>query len=397
MRIAIFSNTYWPTVNGVAISIANLRQGLRARGCEVFVFAPGAPGHDCSLDEPGIVRFPALPAPVEADYQLAVPHAPAVLRVLRRVDFDLVHTHHPMWVGSWGQWYARLTGRPLVTTIHTQYEIYSKFVPLPDMLVDAYLRHQVKAFCNRCDRVTTPAASARERLLAGGVTTPIEVVFNPTDLTACLAASGEAIRAQLGCESPGDQLLGYVGRLAPEKNLGVLLEAGSRVLQRLPRARLLLIGDGPQRAKLEEQARSLPGGDRIIFVGKIPHRDIPGYQAALDLFITGSTMEVQPLSFAEAMATATPLVTFDVAGNNDMIEHEETGLLVPVEAGAEGLAEAALRLLTDREMLARLSQTARERSRRYDLPSVTDKMLAVYEQTIAATAGRPRRRIPGLF
>ncbi len=388
MRIAIFTNTYWPTVNGVAISVANLKRGLEAAGHEVWVFAPAPSGFDTADDEPGVIRFPAIPAPVEADYPVAVPYSPAALKALRRLEFDLVHTEHPMWVGSWGAWYARWTGKPLVTTIHTQYEIYSSLVPLPDALVDAYLRNQVRAYCNCCDWVTTPAASARDRLLAGGVRVPIEVVYNPTDLSECFRADGRALRVELGY-GESELLLGYVGRLAPEKGLPDLITAAGEVLEHLPRARVVLIGDGPARQKLEAMTAELPCGDRIRFLGRVPHNRIAEHQAALDLFMTGSQMEVQPLSFAEAFATGTPIIAYDVPGHNDMIEDGVTGRLVAPEQGAEGLAAAALEVLASREALARLSENARVHSQRYDQPQVVQSMLEVYQR--AAERARNRR------
>lgn len=383
MRIAIFTNTFWPTVNGVAISIANLRRGLSAQGHEPYVFAPAPPGFDVSQDEPNVIRYPAFPAPVEADYQLAMPLSAAVTKTLRGLEFDLVHTHHPMWVGSWGQWYARWNNVPLVTTIHTQYEIYSKLIPLPDTLVEAYLRAQVSSYCNKCQLVTTPAPSARERLLALGVTTPIRVIVNPTDLSACLVASGAGVRERLGWESADLRVLGYVGRLAPEKNLPALLDAMREVMVVCPEVRLLIVGDGPSRDELESMARALPNPEGVAFVGRVPHAEVPEYQAALDLFVTPSMMEVQPLSFAEAFATGAPIVAFNVAGNNDMIIDGTTGRLVPPDAGAKGLAATIIDLLGHPEEVSRLSAAAREAAVSYDLPAVTSRMLQAYEETIA--------------
>jgi 1,2-diacylglycerol 3-alpha-glucosyltransferase len=379
MRVAIFTNTYWPTVNGVAISIANLREGLQSLGHVVHIFSPAPHGFDPATDQPGVFRFPSLPAPVEADYHVALPMAPKITRVLFEQRFDLIHTHHPMWVGVWGQWYARWMGLPIVTTIHTQYEIYSKLIPLPDPLVDQYLRVRVKSYCNRCDYVTTPAASSRERLLALGVETPVEVVYNPTDLSPYREARGADIRRQYGCQ-PEDRVIGYIGRLAPEKNLDALLDAAAILLPQLPRLRLLLVGDGPSRPALQERAQALPGGDRIIFTGRIDHQLIPQYDAALDLFITPSMFEVQPLSFAEAMAAGTPVIAMDAPGGNDMIEDGVNGRLVaPAEQG-DGLARVALEVLQDPAGLHAMSARAREWATRYERMTVVQRMLEVYER-----------------
>jgi glycosyltransferase involved in cell wall biosynthesis len=377
VRVAIFTNTYWPTVNGVAISIANLREGLQNLGHEVFVFAPAPRDFDVSQDQENVCRFPSLPAPVEADYHLAFPVAPAVARVLRHQDFDLVHTQHPMWVGEWGQWYARWMGLPLVTTVHTQYEIYSKLVPLPDPLINGYLRVRVNSYCNRCDLVTTPAESSRQRLLKLGVTTPIEVIYNPTDLSPIWEAEGSGVRAQFGV-GEGDILLGYVGRLAPEKNLGALLDAAEIVLPQAPRVRLLLVGDGPSREGLERRAAKMPCGDRIRFAGRIDHSLIPQYDAALDLFITPSMFEVQPLSFAEALAAGTPIIAMDAPGGNDMVEDGVNGRLVPPAEQGAGLARVTLELLSDPAGLQAMGQRAREWANRYERMTVVGRMLEAY-------------------
>lgn len=387
MRIAIFTNTYWPTVNGVAISIANLRRGLQQLGHEVHVFAPAPQGFDAGCDQDDVFRFPSLPAPVEADYHLAIPVTGKVTRILLERRFDLIHTHHPMWVGVWGQWYARWMGLPVVTTIHTQYEIYSKLIPLPDEVVNTYLRHRVKSYCNRCDLVTTPAESSRQRLLELGVETPIEVIYNPTDLTAHRAADGQQVRAQYGC-LPGDRLLGYIGRLAPEKNLDALLDAAEIILPQMPNVRLLLVGDGPSRPELEERARFMTGGDRIFFAGRIDHSQIPEYDAALDVFITPSMFEVQPLSFAEAMAAGTPVVAMDAPGGNDMVGDGVNGRLVPPEEQGCGLARVALEVLRDPAGLEAMSRRAGEWARRYDRMTVVARVLEAYGRARAAHAVR---------
>jgi 1,2-diacylglycerol 3-alpha-glucosyltransferase len=319
LRIGIFTNTFWPTVNGVAISIGHLREGLEQVGHEVFIFAPAPSDFDTSLDDERIIRFPSVSAPVEADYQIAVPVSPAVSKALRVLEFDVIHTHHPVWVGVWGQWYARWTGTPLVSTVHTQYEIYSKLIPLPDTVVEAFLKVRVASYCNKCDLITTPAKSSRERLLAQGVTTPIEVMYNPTDLTAHAAADGRAVRQRFGL-SDDDIVLGYVGRLAPEKNLNILLDAAEIVTARDPRVRFLIVGDGPSRDALQGRVAGMAHGDRIHFAGNVDHSEVPAYDAALNLFLTASLFEVQPLSFAEAMAAGAPVIAMDAPGGNDMVE-----------------------------------------------------------------------------
>jgi 1,2-diacylglycerol 3-alpha-glucosyltransferase len=381
LRIGIFTNTFWPTVNGVAISVGNLREGLEQLGHEVYIFAPAPSDFDLSLDDPRIIRFPSVSAPGDADYQIAVPVSMSVNKTLRKLDFDVIHTHHPVWVGVWGQWYARWSGTPLVTTVHTQYEIYSKLIPLPDAVVDAYLKVRVTSYCNKCDVVTTPAKSSRQRLLAQGVTTPIEVVYNPTDLSAHAHADGGAVRRRFGF-AENDVVLGYVGRLAPEKNLDMLLDAAEILMARDPRIHLLLVGDGPSREGLESRAQQLPCGSRIAFAGNVDHDEVPAYDAALDLFLTASMFEVQPLSFAEAMAAGAPVIAMDAPGGNDMIEDGLNGRLVPPEEEGCGLARCVLEVLEKPETLRQMSEQARQWASRYDKPTVVNRLLEVYDRAM---------------
>lgn len=387
MRIGIFTNTYSPTVNGVAVSIGNLRSGLEALGHEVYIFAPAPPDFDLDQDDERIIRFPSFLAPIEADYPIAMPVSAAVNKTLRKLDFDLIHTHHPVWVGVWGQWYARWSGTPLVTTVHTQYEIYSKLIPLPDSVVDAFLRVRVSSYCNKCDLVTTPAESSKKRLLDLGVTTPIEVIYNPTDLSAHQGADGGVVRRQfgIGCD---DIVLGYVGRLAPEKNLNMLLDAAEILLPRDKRLRLLLVGDGPSREAMEKRVKEQALADRVHFAGNVEHHQVPLYDAALDMFITPSMSEVQPLSFAEAMAAGAPVIAMDAAGGNDMVEDGVNGRLVPpAEAGA-GLARCVTEVLADPLILPRMRQQSREWAKRYDKPAVVNRLLEIYDRAILLSNGR---------
>ena len=180
MRIGIFTNTFRPTVNGVAKCVEYYERGLQERGHEVIGFAPGSENYDRSIDTSNVYRFSTLPYPFDADYTIAAPYSRPVAKALRRLDFDVIHTQHPFWVGAWGAWYARLMDLPLVTTIHTDYRLFTHVIPLPEPLVEGYMRVRVASYCNKCDLVTTPVKSMRRLLRRQGVRTPIKLLPNPT-------------------------------------------------------------------------------------------------------------------------------------------------------------------------------------------------------------------------
>ena len=378
MNVAIFTNTYAPYVNGVANCVQAYRAGLSEAGHDVVIFAPWPLDRDISEDDPRMVRFPAVPAPGDYDYSLAVPFAPKVVRALKNATFNVVHTQHPVWVGAWGAWYARWAELPLVTTIHTQYELFSHLIPLPEPLVDMYLRMQVTRYCNKCHVVTTPAASARERLLQQGVTTPIEVIPNPIDIRRFADVDPKPVREALGI-GPDEIALGYIGRLAPEKNIEFSLNAIAMVMRKSARARCVLVGGGVSLEPLKEQVAKLGIADRTIFTGEVEHSCIAEYQAALDVFVTASLSEGQPMAYTEALAAGTPIVALRAPGATDMVLNGDNGVLVDRERCEEGMAEELARIVDDSEYLARLSEGARRSARRYDLETVTEQFVQVYE------------------
>ncbi|MFP3904949.1 MAG: glycosyltransferase [Armatimonadota bacterium] len=377
MRIAVFSNTYLPSLNGVANVVEAYRKSLVEQGHEVYIFAPGTAKDDPD-DHEHILRFPSIEAPT-FDYSVAMPFSLPIMRVLHGVEFDIVHTHHPLWVGVWGQWFAQWTNLPLVTTVHTEYQIYSEMVPLPSAMVEGFLNRRVVRYCNHCDMVTTPVPSMRKKLQDSHVTTPIELVPNPTDLSMFVGADGSDIRRSLGV-GPDDIVVGYVGRLSPEKNLPFVLRAAKQVLAGHPGTHVLIVGGGPALDDLNNVAEKLDIADSIHFIGEVPHEEIPHYQAALDLFMTASLSETQPLAYTEAMAVGTPIIAVEAPGSRDMIQDGHNGVLVPHEEGPEGLARAANRLLEDRELYDDIRQAGMKWVELYDIGSATEKLLEVYER-----------------
>ena len=384
MRIAVFTNTYRPLLNGVANVIEAYRRQLTACGHEVYVFAPAPAEPGCDAER-NVFRYPSVPAPVRAEYFIALPTGAEVRRALSRTDFSIVHTHHPMWVGVWGQRFALRAGLPLVTTAHTEYRIYAPLFPLLGGSVARAVDSQVRRYCNRCALVTTPVESMREKLLNTGVQVPIELLPNPTDLSAFDRCDGSGLRAEMGAK-PEDTVIGFVGRLSSEKNLPMVLEAAAMVLGRVPNCRLLLVGDGPEARDLRERVRALGILDRSHFAGRRPHEQIADCQDAIDIFVTASMSETQPLAYTEAMAVGTPVVAVRAPGAQDMIEHGHNGLLTDPAGGAQALAQAIEELARDPGKRAELGVNAHQWVRRYDVKAATQRLIGLYERAIEQSA-----------
>jgi 1,2-diacylglycerol 3-alpha-glucosyltransferase len=135
VRIGLFTNNYVPFCGGVTISVETLREGLEARGHEVWTFAPRFPG--AQPDPPRVVRFPSVPAATYPEFPLAVPWSPRIARQVSAIRLDVFHAHHPFLLGPAARRLARRHRRPLVFTYHTNYEKYAHYVPLTRGLVEA--------------------------------------------------------------------------------------------------------------------------------------------------------------------------------------------------------------------------------------------------------------------
>jgi len=164
-----------------------------------------------------------------------------------------------------------------------------------------------------------------------------------------------------GYRSSASRVIGTVARLATQKAVHVLLDATPLLLQQFPDARVLIVGDGPLRATLEQQAKRLGISSAVTFAGY--QEDVASAYAAMDVFVLPSRDEGYGIVFLEAMAMGVPVVGTRVIGSTDAVDDGVTGLLVPY-ADAPALAQAAVRILGDAELCRRLSSTATERVRR---------------------------------
>jgi len=377
LRIGIFTNCYHPLINGVVGAISLLKKGFLEQGHEVTIFAPAV--DDYRDDEEGVYRYHSVDLTRKVKYPVAVPFSRKINRILRELDLDIIHSHHPFVLGPVAVKAAAEKRIPVIYTFHTQYEQYNHYIPLPPSLVTRITRQKVKRFCNRVDGLTTPAESAQRILLDYGVTKPIQVIPNPTVVTAT-RPDGNLIREKYGIKN--EKILINIGRIAPEKNLGLLLQSFKLLLDReQPNSlKLLIVGDGSELGSLRSRAAELGLGERIIFTGLVAPPEVPNYLAAADLFVMTSTSEVKPLVQLEALAAGVPVVAVAAAGANDTITHDFNGLLVREDADVIG--EAILSLLNDRPRFERLRENAAQTAARYAYPKIAAEYLEFYHRVI---------------
>jgi len=383
LRIALFSDSTHPIINGVSISVDALVNELRHQGHSVHVYANRFPGHQDT--DPNTFRFRAVEFPFWQGYPLLIPPVYHMLRQFRRHQYDVIHTHTPFLLGMVGLRWAESHEIPIVSTYHTLYDRYAHYVKcLPRRYVRYRIAKHTHFYYNRVNQVITPTDASQKWLIRHAVESPIHVI--PTGSPRPKLNNRSEVRSRLGMK-PDQKILLYVGRLAHEKNLDMLLEGISMAMTVDPQLRLWLVGDGPYRADCVVAARKLGIGDRVKFVGFIPREDVDDYYAASDLFVFASETETQGLVVQEAMLHGLPAVVVAGGGAGESIISGQNGFVTRNES--RDFSEKIVNILQDDVEYARVSEGARKTARSGTIDQMTKHVLDVYRTAIETYSPAP--------
>ena len=388
LRVTMFTNNYLPFIGGVPISIERLRRGLEHLGDSTQIVAPRY--RDQPDREDAVVRVPSLLAMGEKrEFRLANIFLARIRKQVRAFRPDVIHLHHPFWLGSLGLFMARQLRIPAIYTYHTRLEHYAHFVPLPGMLFRNLISHAlIKRFANRCDGVIVPTYSTEEYLRMIGVTTPTFV--QPTGIEyerfqAVKPADVEALRKKLGLSN--EKVFISVARLSNEKNIDFIIEAIDRLRQEsdVP-FRFLMIGDGHQRDRLQKKIDSLELGSHFTLVGAVQPEEMALWYNLGDAFLFASKSETQGMVILEAMSAGLPVVAVRSSGIEDVVRDGLNGYKTP-ENQARWI-EKAQRLLEDDKLRTELSDKARAFAADYSIEQFARDVRGIYATSLAAREKR---------
>ncbi len=386
MKIGLFTDTFYPEINGVATSCLNLERELTRRGHEVHVFAPKCKGwEDNQRDH--IHYIASAPLLVLRDRNVAFP-TPITSWEAEKLDFDVVHTNSEFIMGVFGRHVARSNGCALVHTYHTVWEDYTYYIThgLADDTARALARKYSQWWCDRFDRVIVPTGKTLELLRRYGVEADIDIIPSGMDIARFSparhsAAQCEAVRRECGVR-PGERVLLNIGRIAKEKNLEQVMRVFPKLREACPDVRFVLVGEGPQREVLAQMAQELGVADAVTLAGPKAWERIDQYYAMADVFVSASRTETQGLTYVEAMASGLCVCAVNDSCLEGVIEDGVSGVLTG--ESDEALLAGLIRAFSEEGR--RIAARAVEHAAPFGMEVFAQRVEACYRKAIA-TAG----------
>ena len=370
LRVAVVTETYPPEVNGVAMTVSRVVEGLRERGHDLQLVRPRQDKADEADRSEGFheVLMRGLPIPRYPHLKMGLPSKRALVELWAWKRPDVVHiaTEGPL---GWSALQAATTLRlPVVSDFRTNFHAYSRHYGLAWLHkpILAYLRK----FHNRTLSTMVPTEALRRDLMAGGFR-HVQVVARGVDTWLFSPERrSAALRATWGA-GPDTLVVLCVGRLAPEKNLDALLTAFAAMKAVHADAKLVLVGDGPIRKALEQAC------PEAIFAGARRDEDLAAHYASADAFVFPSLSETFGNVTPEAMASGLPVVAYDYAAAGKLVRHGDNGLLAPIDQ-SEAFVRCAVDLARRRSDARAMGAAARDTALQHSWDRIFGEVEAVY-------------------
>lgn len=384
MRIAIFTETFLPKVDGVVTRLVHTLQALEALGHEVLVLAPpGAPAHHGRAT---VVAAPGLPFPWYPELNVALPSV-RIASDAAAFEPDVVHVVNPVLFGAWGALWARQRRLPLVASFHTDPKVVRRlglgWFRRPLEIVDREIHNLADVNLCTSPQMVSLARGLRIRRVRLWPKAVDSERFRPSQASA-------EMRARLSGGEPDRPLVVYAGRVSFEKRVDVLAEA----VRRLPEARVAVVGEGPALEWLKRELADTP----TVFTGFLAGDELAAAYASGDVFAFPSDSETLGFAAIEAMAAGVAVVAARAGGIPHIVQDGVNGVLVD-PGDAIALADAIAGLLGDARRREALAERGRRDSERWSWDASTRALVAYYRLAVrlheagrgAARAGRSAR------
>ena len=409
MKIVMFTDAYWPRVNGVTVSVDSFSRALIKAGHQVLVICSSYPeGLDTpdSIFEnaeieggPRIVRVPSLPAFVTKEDRIAKFNKWYwVFKKVEDFNPNIVHVNTEMMIAGFGFMYARAHNLPAIYTFHTMWEDYAPnyFPMIPAFVVKFIIRGWQNSILYNSYRVIVPTPQID--VVVHKYKPKMKTFLLPTGIDLELfnhdKAEGAVFRENLEEQFPrlkGKRILLFAGRVAREKNIGFLLDILPGILAKHPDVVLLIAGNGPDFDYYQDEVKRAGLEESCVFLGYLERKNLALIYTISDIFVFPSLTDTQGLVTLEAMLSGIPVVAIGVLGTITVMGGDNGGFMVkndPAEFSAR-----VLELLENRELYNRKSLEAKAHARAWSIEELAKTLVVIYETTIKSYReeyGEPR-------
>lgn len=411
MRILIATAVYYPQINGVAVFSHNLALGLVKRGHEVMVICPSHSGKSYTrmIDGVKTVFLRSVDAKIYPDQIHAVPEKKkklgikwprlvykhgfhvsvfpyrGVKKAMKKFSPDVVHVQVSDPIGLSVVSYARRHRIPVVTTEHNQPEVLTEPLRIPGVVrkpVNALLYSYFRNRQSKSDYVTMPTRQAIENLLSRGeLGVPMEAVSNGVDISKFKPGKAkQGIYEKYGI-SPTEPVVLYVGRVDPEKQVGLVLEAFIKARLKVPKLQLVVVGDGVDRLRLTNEAKRLGVESSVKFLGRIVSDDLYELYKTGSVFVTGSEVETQGIVLIEAASTGLPLIAVDKGAVSEVCCDGINGFLCR-PGDVDQIAKSIVKIVSNEKIQKEFGQKSLEIASGHDFEKTLDRFLEIYQNVI---------------
>ena len=387
MRIGIFTDVYYPSINGVVTSEMVLKNALEAMGHEVYVVTTKVEEFRYEYDEDErILKIPGLPTGIY-DYRLSSIYPIQAVNKIRSWKLDVIHSQTEFAIGTFARIIAKQYNIPLVHTYHTLYEDYVHYITKGYFKKSSkkIVEYLTKFYCDTTATELIVPTTKIYKLFKEKYQFDKNIHIIPTGLEVekfyeenISEKDKNELRKHLGITKK-DFIILFVGRLAEEKNIEFLIESLKDLNNNYSNIKLLIVGDGPDKEKYEMFAKEKGLDKEVIFTGKIASDDMPYYYHVANVFATASTTETQGLTVIEAMASSLVPICIEDEAFNSMVTNELNGLFFKDKAS---FIKQVIRLYENKKELEHFNKQARIQAEHYGSRKYAQQVLDVYLRAI---------------
>lgn len=374
MRIAFYTDTYLPNMDGVVSAILNYRRELEKRGHDVYIFSSGTSRMKRENKDEKVFYYDSLPFRPYPDYKIALfPFLSE--RKVRKLNIDVIHSHGMATMGLAADRAAHALKIPYVATLHTlipHATHYVSSIGAVKRFMENAAWGYLKLYYNRCDVPLAPSVVVKEMMEQHGIR-GVKILPNGID-TARLRPGLEEGQVREWWNLGAKRIILHFGRLVLEKNVDLLINSALMVVEEEPDAHFLIAGTGPAAAYYKELARKKGVERYFTFTGFVEDRWVPSYYACADIAVVPSKFETQGLVTLEAMACGKPVAGANFLATKEIVRDGYNGYLFDPDE-PEDCAEKVIRAMRERDSLAR---GARETAEAYSIEKCADRLLSLY-------------------